>query len=1141
VKDDARALATQEVRTEGTAPSGTRSGLVVAGASLLGMALNYAFLLAAGRVLGADDYGALAALLGLLTVVLLPTGAVQLAVSREVSRRITNGDEQGANAFAYGALRLGLIATVPLVALALLLVVPLREVLKIDSTIPVVLTALGLVTALAFPVAIGVLQGRQRFHAVGVLFVLPFVLRLALFAPLAWLGFRLGGAVYAAVAGGVACTAAAVGLLIDPLRRGARASREALGPFLRYLMPVVIGLIGVAVLTNVDLIIVKARFSGEEAGDYAAASAFARVAFFLPATILAVLFPRTAARQARGEDTADILGRSLLASAGFCGLLVLLYAAAGRGLVHSTFGAEFAEGGELLVPFTVALSLYALANVLVGFHLSRGETRYAWIAASAVGAQILALLLAPGGVLGLIWTNVAVAAALLAVHELLVGSSVPALRAGLGHLRESLRLRRAAILEAALVVMGTSAFVAVLMWPLTSKLGSATIGTEGSDSAGGVAWFWQLQQEGAYHLFGTTRHVLTGAPFGWEEANGLNLQFLLPYYPGYLATKVVGEVVAFNLVVLSGYVFSGVAMYLLTRYLGCAPLVSGWAALVYVVFPWHLERAQHGALLHLEVLAFLLLALLAAAKRPSWLRFALVGLATLACWLTFGYFGVMAAIGATAFAVGAGAAFTSRRSGIGFAVGVTTAAFVATLVMGFLTLAPGVDRGESLARDVEGLSVYGLRLPELVVPPAHNLLLDDRLEDYHATHLHGSNVTEATNFVGLLTLGLAAAWLVVAWRRRRQLTRFLRVATAGLVALVVVGLLLALPSPLTLFGFEWTWTPSRALFEVISAFRAPARWTVLVMTALVPLAALTLHTAWTALARRSVGTRSRRLAPYALVGVASVVSFLELAIPPARPIVRSDPAPALYDAVAQAPAGILAEYPLKNSTISIYWQREHGRPLLNGAGAGTYASNVARTLVNPRAPGTAAKLALLGVTAIVSRPGALDYKSEATPDIPGASWGAGYTLLGRYPDGSSVWRVSARPAPALPIFARRDFEDPLDPRDGFVGYPLSGSSGRIELSAPTRRVVRLQFDAVPTSQAPLSLHLTGAIGELTVPLSGATRVSALVQIPQGRSLLVVAVEPTPAPGVVPVELSAPWTERASGRSVVRAAPVGSSD
>src|SRR5438034_7360371 len=95
-------------------PSGARSSALVAGASAISIVLNYVFLLAAGRVLGSASYGSLAALLGLLAVVLIPAGALQMAVSREISRRIASDDARGADAFARTAVRTSLIATAPL-------------------------------------------------------------------------------------------------------------------------------------------------------------------------------------------------------------------------------------------------------------------------------------------------------------------------------------------------------------------------------------------------------------------------------------------------------------------------------------------------------------------------------------------------------------------------------------------------------------------------------------------------------------------------------------------------------------------------------------------------------------------------------------------------------------------------------------------------------------------------------------------------------------------------------------------------------------------------------------------------------------------------------------------------------------------
>ena len=72
--------------------SGVRSGALLAVASAVSIVAAYVFLLAAGRILGSDDYGALAALLGLLAIVLIPLGALQMAVSREVSRRLASGE-----------------------------------------------------------------------------------------------------------------------------------------------------------------------------------------------------------------------------------------------------------------------------------------------------------------------------------------------------------------------------------------------------------------------------------------------------------------------------------------------------------------------------------------------------------------------------------------------------------------------------------------------------------------------------------------------------------------------------------------------------------------------------------------------------------------------------------------------------------------------------------------------------------------------------------------------------------------------------------------------------------------------------------------------------------------------------------------
>ena len=102
--------------------------------------------------------------------------------------------------------------------------------------------------------------------------MLPWLVRLVILGIAAAAGYRLGGAAFATLVGAVAATALALILIRDWLRGADALPRSELMTFLRYLWPVAVGLVGIALLTNVDILIVKARFSGHEAGAYAAAS-----------------------------------------------------------------------------------------------------------------------------------------------------------------------------------------------------------------------------------------------------------------------------------------------------------------------------------------------------------------------------------------------------------------------------------------------------------------------------------------------------------------------------------------------------------------------------------------------------------------------------------------------------------------------------------------------------------------------------------------------------------------------------------------------------------------------------------------------------------------------------------------------------
>jgi hypothetical protein len=696
----------------------------------------------------------------------------------------------------------------------------------------------------------------------------------------------------------------------------------------------------------------------------------------------------------------------------------------------------------------------------------------------------------------------------------------------------SAQIRRVAV-EAVVVLVATTAFVCALFWRMVIAVGT-TLLEPGSDAPGGVGWLYALRHEGGYHLFGTTHHTITGAPFGWDESNALNIQWLIPYFPAYLLTKPFGALAAHNLVLLSGYVLSGAAMYLLVRYIGCGRLVAAWSGLVYIVFPWHLMRVPHPSLVHLEFLPLLLVALVAAARRPTWQRFAGVAGTTAACWLTSGYFGAMAVITSIAFALGILLTRGVGHRRVRFFVPATASTLAGTLTVGALARAADVGRTTGLNRRVEDVSSWALHLDELVLPAARNFVFGRWTEPFLHTHQHGSYPVETTNYLGILTILLAVTWVVLTWRRRATVAAAAALVTPALGAVVIFAFLFALPGPVSIAGHS-VWTPSRLLFAVVPAFRVPSRWSIVMMTALVPLAALGLQEAAARASRYGRGWKAPAFGSSVVVA-AAVVSFTELALNPTSSRLSTQPEPVEYAALARTPPGIVAEYPLVPQLGYVLWQSVHHRRLLNTQAFGSPADDAQHALVNPRTPGTAEQLALLGVTAIVTHGDALRWSAAEYPQNPN-DWGPGYRLIGGSPVGDSTWRVVAGPAPAF-VAAVSGFAPPQAVADGTPAFALVSSSGVGYLTIRARHdsVVRLTFDAAPPKGERRLLRLADDSHERRFELQRQRRISAVVAIPRGVSLVLVKTDPAATSQEDAILLSHLQVERANQSPELNAVP-----
>ena len=588
------------------------------------------------------------------------------------------------------------------------------------------------------------------------------------------------------------------------------------------------------------------------------------------------------------------------------------------------------------------------------------------------------------------------------------------------------------------------------------------------------------------------------------------------------------------MIALAGLALSGAAMYLLVRYLGCGRLVASWAGLVYLAFPWHLERvmAGHASLVHLQVFPLLVLAGIAWVRKPTDGRAFLVCLAVVAAWLTSGYFGAMALIALIAFTA---AVVLVQRRALGWAtVAGRTAKLWTMSVLGGVfvvvvsVLAAGAT-GLSLGRDTSELEFYGARPGDYLPDPATPVLgdLTGRLGEPVVPYYAG---VENILYPGLLTVGLALLWLVVAATRWSRLSDRVRVATLVGVGVTTVAVVLAMPSPMHVAGLRIEPMPSYLLMQVLPSFRVPSRLIVLAMAGLLVLAALAL--AWLCeIVRRRAGGRG--LASGAVVAVCALAGLLSLAELNVLPLLTSTPgsSPAQYAAVGSAPPGAVAEYPLtvagtaQNAEYG-YWQRLHGRPLVNGPALNTDADAIRRMLVDPGAPGVASTLALLGVTSIVTRPTTLDWVKATNQSAQ--AWGEGYRLVGGTGT-TRVFLVTAAPAPAVVAYRGPDVAEPLPPADdGFVGYPVLGPAVHLDVYAKRAGLWRMRIDA-RTADGLVALAVGEGARAVTSESGIRTSLDVPLHIPRGRSTITLTVRrdnAAAAAGWPDIELSRPVLEPA---------------
>lgn len=328
--------------------------------------INFFFQFAMARMLTPADYGILAALFSLIYLSAIFGEPIMTIIAKYSARE--KSKEKTKNLLKRSLTKALKISSIIFIAF-IFIAIPLSFLLKVPYLL---LSSTGLMIFAAFlpPITRGTLQGRKMFKSLGINLIIEAIVKIALAVLLVFIGWRVYGAIAAAIIGAVIAFLLSLLALKDILKSKEKLMK--IQEFYSYSLPAFFMIFSVLIFFTLDIFIARIVFEATIAGYYAIASTLAKTIFLATQPIGKAMFPIAAEKQQKGYHLLInaliiillCLIPALIIFYLFPGLLTLIFA-----------GRHITDVQNILFYLAIAISLFSITNLFVLYKISVGKTK----------------------------------------------------------------------------------------------------------------------------------------------------------------------------------------------------------------------------------------------------------------------------------------------------------------------------------------------------------------------------------------------------------------------------------------------------------------------------------------------------------------------------------------------------------------------------------------------------------------------------------------------------------------------------------------------------------------------------------------------------------------------------------------------